>query len=136
MAPAYDEHAVEELSRYLGEKTVCFLPSKHPDAETLCFRFYKLTIPAMTYYAVEDECVDDLVQCAHCLIGSKKTFSIVLERMLPPDLLKDLPGFLNECSNEFLNSRFEDAVLGAICVLLGIIKDPTTLERNEKVEEQ
>lgn len=131
----FEENLVDELSRYLSKRTTYFWYFTHPDSETFCFRFYMLAITAITHERVRAECVDDILQFAHCLTGSKQTFAAAMKEMLPTTMDNELYDFIGAYPDDFYNSTFEDAVLGAVCVLLGVISDPLALERSVPVEE-
>lgn len=131
----FNYSAVVELSRYLSKRTAHFWNLDHSEAETFCFRFYVLAITAITHELIAQECVDDILQFAHCLTGSKQTFSVVMKDMLPTNFDNELQEFLSDYPDSFYNSTFEDGVLGAVCVLLGVIDDPVTAERSGQVEE-
>lgn len=131
----FDEEAVEELSRYLSARTIRFGKFDYHEAETFFFRFYVLAITAITHERVRAECVDDILQFAKCLGESKQTFLFAMEGMLPDYMIGELHEFIDTCADEFYRPYLEDGVLGAICVLLGVIPDPLSPERSGDIEE-
>ena len=131
----FNSQAVEELSRYMSIRVAHFWRFSHPDIEDFCFRFFVLTITAITYKRIANECVDDILQFANCLVNSRLAFTFVMEKPLPGEMMSDVHEFVNAYPEDFYKPSFVDAVLGAVCVLLGVIADPVPTERSSENEE-
>lgn len=121
----FSKEAVDELSDYLANRTARLWALKHPDAEEFCFRFYVLAITFITYPLLARACVDNIIQLASCLVRSRTVFMVAAKGMIPEDMWGELYDFVEAYDDNFYGPSFEDAVLGAVCVLLGVIEDPT-----------
>ena len=119
-----NEPVAYELSSYLAHHTIPFWKANHDKAEEFCLRFYRIVIYCITYDNVAQECADDIIQLADCLVRSKDIFQYVAKQMLPPDMVGELFDFIESYDEEFYNASFVDAVLGAVCVLLGVLPEP------------
>lgn len=120
----FDVTRVDELSGFLAERTVLFLGKEELEANIFCRRFYTLSFYALASGNVGDESIDDVIQLAECVVRSRDIFTTVLRNLLPEDMISELFHFSEEYDNTYLGPNFEDAVLGAIAVLLGVLADP------------
>ncbi len=118
------DDSIQSLSQYLAKRTVALWNNAPYDAEMFSFRYYRIAINCLTYEIVEDECVDDIIQLAGCLVRSRKIFTMVGEKMLPYNMIGELFDFAESYDDVYFQIAFEDAVLGAISVLLGVLVDP------------
>lgn len=122
-----DENAVVELSRYLAANTVRFWKEAEPEAEEFCFRFYQLSIYSLCNIAINDT-VDDIISMAELLCASREYFISFLKLTLPANLIGEMFDFLESFDDSMCSAYFAEAVLGAVCVLLGVLADPETPE--------
>lgn len=120
-----NEESFHLLVRYLTERTV-FLWNKPSDtARKFCRHFYELSIIGIADIYMEDQCVDDIIRLATLLThDSADIFEIVMEELLEQEYHPLLHSFLEDYEEEFYTASFEDAVLGAVCILLGVLSDP------------
>lgn len=119
-----NETYVEELSISLADRTVCFWGKRTAEATSFCRRFYILAFYALASGEVGDESIDDVIQLAECLVRSRDVFVTVLRSLLPVDMVSELFNFVEAYDDSYFSATFEDAVLGAIAVLLGVLADP------------
>lgn len=115
---------VEDLSRFLAGRTIRLWVNKGADAENFCYRFYVLALYALASGNVGDESIDDIIQLAECLVRSKDIFITVMRNLLPTDMISELFSFVESDECSCVTATFEDAVLGAVAVLLGVLADP------------
>ena len=120
------EKAVIALSSYLGSLTAYFLEKEYeiPDMEDLCYGFFYFALQLYAYDQVGCDSFDDLIQLAELFECDSEVMTIVLERDLPEEIVEDWIQFLT--INDYVPLCFKDAVTGAVAVLLGVLKDPTT----------
>ena len=130
-----DENAVKELSQYLGTRTPPLLHRELALPESLCCRFYRLAIYAIGGGGVGNESVDDIIQMAECLVRSQDVFISVMKNLLPPDMIGELFDFTESYDVSCFTSNFEDAVMGAVAVFLGALKDPVASVEHNRGEE-
>ena len=130
-----DEEIVEALSDYLARQTISFWNNQTEDAESFCFRFYRLAFYALASGKVSRECVDDILRLAECLVRSREVFIIAMKEMLPSDMIGELYDFTESYNDEFYTVTLEEAVLGGICVLLGVLSSPLADTEQEHFEE-
>ncbi len=127
-----DENLIDDLSEYLSKRIAFLWNHKHPADETFGFRFSKLTLFCLVSRKVGGATVDDIIQIAGCLVRSRKVFTVFAKDLLPDTMIGELFDFTETYDDSFFNPSFEDAVLGAICVLLGVLKDPIEKEDEEQ----
>lgn len=128
------EEIITELSHYLASRTLFFW-TQDGATEDFCFRFYEIALYALSSGKVGDESVDDIIQLAECLVRSRRVFIDVVKKLLPADMIANLFFFTESYKDEFYTVLFEDAVLGAISVFLGIIEDPAAAPENYIAQE-
>ncbi len=119
-----DETAANTLSEYLAQKTGMFWSGANQPSPEFFFRFYNLSVYMVASGNLGNESADDIIQLAECLVRSKEVFITVAKDLFPDDMLSELFEFADQCSDKHLTPVFEDAVLGAISVFLGSLKDP------------
>lgn len=79
--------------------------------------------------------MDDLIQLAETLVRSKEIFVYVMKDLLPDDLVSELFELTESYDSDLYTASFEDAVLGAIAIYLGTLKDPIENETSHADEE-
>lgn len=131
---AINDDNVDELCTYLAKRSVHFWDNKSDETEQFCYHFYNIVIRGIASGKVGGESIDDIIQLADCLIKSKQVFVIVAKDILPKEMIGELFDFIDNSPKNYFCASFVDAVLGAISVLLGILKDPI-IELDEHVEE-
>ena len=119
-----DDTRVDELSQFLTEKTVCFWDKRDSETQAFCYRFYNLAFYALASGNVGDDSIDDVIQLAECLVRSKDIYLTVVRSLLPANMVGELFRFAEEYDDSFFTATFEDAVLGAVAVLVGALADP------------
>lgn len=129
-----DETAVLQMSDYLTVRTMCFLDPCFK-SHNLVRRFYVLALYAISSGRVGNETIDDIIQLAECLARSKDVFVTVVKNLLPENLISDLFDFADSIDETFCASMFEDAVLGAISVFLGVLADPLGSSDSSELKE-
>lgn len=130
-----EDAAIEALCAYLTSRTMPFWSSTGQTAAEYCYAFYKLVICALTGGRVRDECVDDILRLSEVLTENPAVFTIAVKNMLMPDTVGELFNFVDNQEYQSLDiTQFPHAVLGGICVLLGVLPDPcrSPAEENEK----
>lgn len=121
-----DTRKSDILSKQLASRAAVFWKNRTSAAEETCYCFFRIAIFAIASGKVGNESIDDIIQLAECLVRSQSTFITVCKDLLPEDMISDLFAFTDTYSSNFFTSTFEDAVLGAIAVQLGMLKDPTS----------
>ena len=121
---------IDELSHYLAARTIPFLSNDTLEDEEFCFRFYRLGIGGLVHSQLGHECLDDIIQLAECLVRSRQVFSILGKEILPPDMIGELFDFIDSYDESRYSMCFDNAVLGAICVFLGVLEDPLATKKN------
>ena len=114
------------LADYLARLSGSFWPGSDCPSKDFFLRFYDLAIHMIAGGGVGNETVDDIIQLAECLARSKDIFIVVAKDLLPPNMIGDLFDFTDRY-DEFFVARLEDAVLGAVSVFLGTLKEPEGL---------
>ena len=130
-ASGFDEEMAEAVSSYLASRTIFFWNNQLEEAEEFCFRFYRLSLYALASGNIVGECIDDILRLAECLVRSRRVFMIALKEMVPTEMHGELYDFAEFYSAEYYEPTFEDAVLGGICVFLGVLTDPLADETPE-----
>ena len=123
------DELIEQFSRYLAKRASLLWINKPPEAEGFCYRFFVLAINALAFDQVSEECIDDIIQLAECLVRSKETFVMVGKQLLSPDWEQELYNFTDEYVRDFYVPHFSDAVLGAVSVYTGALEDPLKDEK-------
>lgn len=131
---AVEENPVETLCDYLTKRTKCFWENTNPNVEEFIYRFYNLTICCLLKGDLSYECIDDIIQLAECLIRSRTVFVIAAKEMLPSDMIGELFDFTEQYDDSYFSVTFEDAVLGAVSVLLGALEDPYSINDSRGAE--
>lgn len=124
MRPLSAKDNIEELSRYLATRTIPFWNIFSDNAETFSFRFYRLALSAITSGRVGHESIDDILQLADCLVRNRRAFIIAMKELLPADMIGELYDFAESYGEVLYSVSFENAVLGGLCVFLGVLEDP------------
>ena len=123
-----DEEAETALVVYLTERTLASWDKPFIEGGAFCRLFYSLGIRAVTNPGLSNECLDDLIRLATLLTHEpKEVYLAVMKDLLPEDWHGMLVHFADSFDNEAirpLNASFEDAVLGAVAVFLGVLEDP------------
>ena len=123
-----DEDAIVDLSNYLAELTDYFWETDLAESERFCRQFYVLGIKAIANPTLQSQCMDDLISLAELLTREPKDVYIAtMKDLLPEDWHGLLFYFTDSIRNDGLTPvthAFEDAVLGAISVCLGVMEDP------------
>ena len=123
-----EEDHVLELCAYLASRTMHFWNRTDEQSNDFCLLFYELAICSISSGKVGNETIDDLIQLADCLVRSRDIFTVVTKELLSPDMISTLFAFIEMCEDVLLTPEFTDAVLGAVSVFLGVLKDPCTEE--------
>ena len=119
---ALDYAAVSDLADYLTTRTVAFWDKPQKEGLWICRQFYELCLSA--HSCVE---LDDVILLANAAAMEKpEIFTDVMTKLVPKSHLVVLSYFVDSCLP--LPVSFEEAVLGAISVFLGVLKDPMTKE--------
>ena len=126
--------SVESLQNFLTKRTKHFWNTQNPDAEDFIDRFYTLTICCLLKGDLSYECIDDIIQLAECVVRSRTVFTIAAKEMLPKDMYGELFDFTEQYDDSYFTAAFEDAVLGAVSVLLGVLSDPFSEEEQRGVK--
>lgn len=130
-----EEKAVYDFSKYVADKSLLFWVDEDPDAEDFFFRFYQLTIYALCGSRGADSCVDDIILAAESLSLSMEAFIDYMKAFLPRDLLGELFDFTDTYKDNFSSARFVDSILGAVCILMGVIPEPVAFKSAEVSKE-
>ena len=132
-----DEDKIKELSDFLAIRTLPFwaLAEEETDAAVFAEQFYELAIYAISSGNVGDESLDDIIQLAECLIRSRDVFVTVMKNLLPSDMIWKLFVFVESHDASFFSVAFEDAVLGAVSVLVGALADPLAAGAADSLQE-
>ncbi len=128
-----NEALIEKMCDVLSGHTLLFWIYTNKKAKEFCHHFYDVVIHSLTYERLRDESVDDIIELAGCLSFSKDVFETVIRELIPPDRIGDLFYFTESYDDTFYTSAFADAVLGAVSVFLGALKNPAT-ENSDKEE--
>lgn len=136
VAPKYviNDKTIEKLSKYLAVRAGHFWKPNNVEAEKFCEQFFLLAIYAIAGGEVGNESVDDIIQLAECLVRDIDVFTTVMKNLLPTDMIGMLFEFTEICDGEALTVHFEDAVLGAVSVFLGVLEDPIPQAQNKSLE--
>lgn len=129
-----DESAVDALSNYLAGRSAYFWKPQNANAETFLFRFYRLAITAIGGGNVGQESIDDLLQLATALVRSRRVFMIAMEDMLPAGMKEELVDFVENTDELYFGYGAEDAILGGLCVFLGVLPDMLSANTSEEVD--
>lgn len=136
---AISDEDIDIFASYLARQTLQFWRPRGKDAETFCYRFYRLSLFALLSGSVQ-ESIDDLIQLSGALVRSKQVFQIAMEDMLPPRLFSELLHFLEDAEEEFfvpfLEPHFEDAVLYTVASFLGTLAVPGEKHNTRESEGQ
>ena len=119
------------MSEYLSKLTAHFWKKSHIEVKQCCFRFYEIALSLIAGGTVGNECIDDIIQLAECMVRSRSTFILVCKKTLPEKMIGTLFEFTDTYSEEMFDVTFEDAVLSAISVFLGVLPEPS-LEEMER----
>ena len=130
-----DDRRASELSAFLAERCMSFWNKENDSAECFCFQFFYLAICSIASGAVGDESIDDIIQLAETLVRSREVFCIVVKELVPSDMIGEMFDLTESYDDSFYTSTFEDAVLGAVSVYLGMLKDPIEQSDNCMDEE-
>lgn len=128
-----NEALIEKMCDVLSGYTLLFWIYRNKNAEEFCHHFYDIVVHSLTYERLRDESVDDIIELAGCLSFSKDVFETVIKELMPPDRIGDLFYFTESYDAAFYTSAFADAVLGAVSVFLGAVKNPVA-ENSDKEE--
>lgn len=126
---AVDDEDIAVLGNYLADLTVHFWGKRSPACEQFCHQFYILTIKAAVNPSLQTPYLDDLIQLAELLTYEPKSIFIsVMKDLLPEDWHGLLFRFTDSIESKelrfHLTASFEDAVLGAVAVCLGVLEEP------------
>ena len=119
-----DTEKTETLNAYLTSRTLCFWKDPLENKAQFCSQFYTLALYAVGGGMIGGESVDDLIQLANCLIHSRLVFVEVVKECLPADRIGELFEFIEVYEEPYFTPYFEDGVLGAVSVFLGVLSDP------------
>ena len=130
-----NEIEAEALTAYLASRTAYLWNRTDEFGQQFCSKFYSLAIYALCSGKVGDESIDDVIQLAECLVRSRETFVTVMSSLLPEDMIATMFDLTDSFDSSYFNPTFEDAVLGAVSVFLGVLNDPVqevpdTVERS------
>lgn len=131
-----NEEYIKQFCNFLSYRTSLLWSDKIFDAETFCHRFFTLSVHALAFNDLADECIDDVIQLAECFVRSKSVFVTVMEQLLAPEMISELHDFVNEYDEEIFTPYFEDAVLGAVAIYTGTLKEPIVNADKQKLKEQ
>lgn len=123
----YNEAKIYELSAYLAARSMCFISKDSNLSFELFQNFYWYSIQIIASGKIGNESVDDLIQLAECIVRSIEVYSIVAKDCLPELLHQSFEEWLNSMDVEPA-VELQDAVLGAVCVFVGRLKDPISEE--------
>jgi len=130
-----DDGRVSKLSTFLAARCLSFWSKKDDRAARFCFQFFYLAICSIAGGNVGDESIDDIIQLAEALVRSREVFCIVVKELVPADMVGEMFDLTESYDDSFYTSTFEDAVLGAVSVYLGMLKDPIEQSDNGTDEE-
>lgn len=136
-----DDEAIVIFSDYLADLTAHFWGKHNVVYGRFCRQFYILAIRAIINPELSTQCLDDLIHLASLLTHEPSSvFISVMKDLLPEDWHGLLFRFTdsmntNELRNN-LTASFEDAVLAAISVCLGVLEDPFSEEDDLSSEEE
>ena len=119
-----DDNSVEELSHYLAAMSIRFCGIPNFDKSRIFARFYAMSIHAFCEGASGDGCIDDILFSAECLALSRDSFLEYMKMLLPGNLIGELFDLVERYADFLSSPMFPEAVLGAICILLGVIEEP------------
>ena len=119
-----DDAIIKTFCHYFAERAVHFWNERPNNADVFCYDFFTVVINSLAYAKLGQESIDDILQLAECLVRSRKVFIIVVKQMLPANMISMLFDFTDSYGDEYYTAAFEDAVLGAISVYLGVLSDP------------
>lgn len=119
----------------MADRCLSFWNKRDDRAEQFCFQFFYLAICSIAGGYVGDESIDDIIQLAETLVRSREIFCIVVKKLVPPDMVGEMFNLTESYDDSFYTSTFEDAVLGAVSVYLGMLKDPIEQSDNCMDEE-
>lgn len=119
-----DDKLVTELSHYLTEQSLHFCAVQDYDRSRVFERFYSMSIYAFCEGVHGDGCLDDIIFSAECLARSKDSFVEYMKTMLPQELVGEMFAFTDLYADFLGSALFPEIVLGAVCVVLGVIKEP------------
>lgn len=112
------------LIAYLASRTAHLWNRTDELGQQFCSKFYSLAIYALCSGKVGNESIDDVIQLAECLVRSRETFVTVMSSLLPKDMIAMMFDLTDSFDSSYFNPTFEDAVLGAVSVFLGVLNDP------------
>ena len=119
----YNEEKIHELSAYLAARSMCFI-SRNTEFTLEFFQdFFWFSIQIIASGNIGKESVDDLIQLADCIVRSVEIYSIVAKDCLNEALHEPFDEWISTMDGPPA-AELQDAVLGAICVFVGRIKDP------------
>ncbi len=123
--------AVHTLSEYLSIRTTDLWNRPYDKELRFCRQFYEMCFVAIANKFIKSQCLDDVIRMASCLCHEgKTTFKIAMTDILPASYTDMLSAFVEAINGERLPATFEDAVLGAVCILLGVLEDPFVEEED------
>lgn len=123
----YNEAKIYELSAYLAARSMCFISKDSSLTFELFQNFYWYSIQIIASGKIGNESVDDLIQLAECIVRSVEIYSIVAKDCMPEILHQSFEEWVSFIDNQ-PEAEMQDAVLGAVCVFVGRLKDPLSIE--------
>lgn len=119
----YNEEKIHELSAYLAARSMCFISKDSSFTLEFFQNFYWYSVQLIASGEIGNESVDDLIQLADCIVRSVEIYSIVAKDCLPKALHQPFEEWISTM-DVTPAAELHDAVLGAVCVFVGRLKDP------------
>ena len=118
-----------ELEELLAKWTVFFLE----DGDySICQTFYHYALLILCSEELDDPTIDDLLKLADIFAPNPEVFVFLGEALLEPERYQSLKEWVDEHAYLYIaTADFHNAVLGAICVLTGVLPDPYHMESTE-----
>lgn len=110
---------VVDLTKYLSNLTLALWKKPEGNHFSFCHQFYEMCFACPSWVTL-----DDIVLIATTLVHRERNvFLYLMEDLLPINYHELLHSFAFDFPDSFYSAAFEDAVLGAILILLGTIKE-------------
>lgn len=120
-----DLNAISILTDYLSTRTVALWDRPYDEPLEFCRQFYEMAIIAVAVPSLRGQCLDDIIHLASFLSHEGKlAFRYAMTDLLPQSFYAKLFSFLDRVEGDCCIATFEDAVLGAVAVFLGVLEDP------------
>lgn len=120
-----DHAAISVLADFLSTRTMVFWDKPREEGLWICHQFYELCLMAKSWVEM-----DDVILLANtAAMENTEIFMDVMTRLIPKNHFDFLASFVEDCLP--LPISFEEAVLAAISVFTGVLKDPIAEDDND-----